>query len=346
MSSLPPILNNPTWLTTLLTSPHPDSFTTRISISLSNPDPPPQSSFPIFTLIEPGPEIDYALVHALISLVREGRRTPGEKEEEEEAGGRSSASVLSAAQFSQLHHLGEARKTYYHVQNSCMEAWRGLADVVAEGERLENLEKELLLRDSLLLGANGDNHAKEKVERQLAWIREARERNVGELARAVRLAERGVRWRTRTCHWLSGLKAGLIRDILPLLVEVGKREFARVKKEAGGGGGADSDFKSPISAFDDDDDDDDDDDETESDNTQSQQQKQQRTLKRKQKQGAELQTQTQMQTQTGGAKRRMTNAAPAPAVAEDAALPGKKKVRAAAPRKKTTRTRMAGKKKG
>ena len=329
-----------------------------------------------------------------------------------------------------------------------MEAWRGLADVVAEGERLENLEKELLLRDSLLLGANGDNHAKEKVERQLAWIREARERNVGELARAVRLAERGVRWRTRTCHWLSGLKAGLIRDILPLLVEVGKREFARVKKEAGGGGGgewafvfffslssiffssfvgwavtttsnpfcrfgcavtvagsdisssrpsihpstcskkkspfplsphfpslflskrnpppttnqptnqltfppplflphtADSDFKSPISAFDDDDDDDDDDDETESDNTQSQQQKQQRTLKRKQKQGAELQTQTQMQTQTGGAKRRMTNAAPAPAVAEDAALPGKKKVRAAAPRKKTTRTRMAGKKKG
>ncbi len=130
--STTPIDTGYNWLKSATEGPHAHR-TNSLAISLSLADELDENS-PLNSawLVEPGPDVDYSLVHSLVKLAHH---------------------VLREQDHERLEELNHTRQKYYQAHFHFQHAYRGLADTQAYERILEEQRKELLTHGEQKAGA-------------------------------------------------------------------------------------------------------------------------------------------------------------------------------------------------
>ncbi len=187
------------WIKSATEGPH-SQRTNALAIALSltgvsEEDNPLNSTWPI----EPGPVVDYSLVHSLIKLAHP---------------------VLTDRDHDRFDSLTLARKQYYKAHFHFQHAYRGLADTQAYERILKEQRDELLMHGEQREGAGKELEAQRRI-------------NARELHGHLEEVKRSMRWRNSVTIKLSEAKKNFVDSDLDRLVFICRHLYLQHNRVSG-----------------------------------------------------------------------------------------------------------------
>lgn len=161
------------------------------------------STYPSNSNIEPLPLLDYYLINHLIALARPH---------------------LSKRDLKRMDYMADARRSFYQGHHKFQDAYRALLDAHACAEILDSNFEELSrqLADTIL--ANEGNGAA-TIRRKLCALEIQRRSNNEDLRIRLENLRAKTERRQHTAVWFSNLKYVFLRDEMPWLTGLGKRNY-------------------------------------------------------------------------------------------------------------------------